>query len=166
MKSIETHNLISELVIEIKNLKNEVLELKKIVVEFRDKETLPGQLNHEYQLEKRITELLLSIGVPTHTRGYLFIREAIKMVYYEVDLLSKITKNIYPEIAKNYNTTPSRVERAIRHTIEVVWNRGNYKAITELFGSNDFRLMKRPVNAELIAIIADRLRLEFNNNLK
>jgi two-component system, response regulator, stage 0 sporulation protein A len=100
------------------------------------------------------------IGVPAHIKGYLYLREAISMVYNEVELLGAITKSLYPRIAKKYNTTPSRVERAIRHAIEVAWSRGNMDSIRELFGYTINVTKAKPTNSEFIAMVADKLRIE------
>ncbi|SDE51577.1 Sporulation initiation factor Spo0A C terminal, partial [Bhargavaea beijingensis] len=87
--------------------------------------------------------------------------EAITMVYHDVDLLGSVTKVLYPEIAEKFNTTPSRVERAIRHAIEVAWNRGNYEVISKMFGYTVHHMKSKPTNSEFIAMVSDRLRLEF-----
>lgn len=111
-------------------------------------------------LDKTITSIIKEIGVPAHIKGYAFLREAIQMVYSDVDLLGSVTKILYPDIAKKYNTTPSRVERAIRHAIEVAWNRGNYEVISKMFGYTVHHLKSKPTNSEFIAMIADKIRLE------
>jgi two-component system response regulator (stage 0 sporulation protein A) len=111
-------------------------------------------------LDTTITAIIKEIGVPAHIKGYAFIREAIHMVYTDVDLLGSVTKVLYPEIAKKYNTTSSRVERAIRHAIEVAWNRGNYDVISKMFGYTVHHLKSKPTNSEFIAMIADKIRLE------
>lgn len=82
------------------------------------------------------------------------------MVYYDIELLSSVTKILYPDIAQKFNTTPSRVERAIRHAIEVAWNRGNYESISEMFGYTVHHLKSKPTNSEFIAMIADKIRIE------
>lgn len=111
-------------------------------------------------LDSRITGVIHEIGVPAHIKGYLYLREAITMVYHNLELLGSITKILYPEIAKKYNTTPSRVERAIRHAIEVAWNRGNIDSINRLFSNTVNSTKAKPTNSEFIAMVADRLRLE------
>lgn len=110
-------------------------------------------------LDTEITEILHEIGVPAHIKGYLYLREAIVMVYYNLDILGAITKVLYPTIAKKYNTTSSRVERAIRHSIEVAWNRGNVDAISQIFAYTISYTKSKPTNSEFIAMIADKLRL-------
>lgn len=111
-------------------------------------------------LDTAITSMIKEIGVPAHIKGYAFLREAIQMVYADVDLLGSVTKVLYPDIAEKYNTTPSRVERAIRHAIEVAWNRGNYDLISKTFGYTVHHLKSKPTNSEFIAMIADKIRLE------
>ncbi|MDY0396490.1 sporulation transcription factor Spo0A [Virgibacillus halophilus] len=111
-------------------------------------------------LEASITNIIHEIGVPAHIKGYMYLREAITMVYNDVELLGSITKILYPDIAKKFNTTASRVERAIRHAIEVAWNRGNVDSISALFGYTVSVSKTKPTNSEFIAMVADRLRLE------
>lgn len=111
-------------------------------------------------LEGDITNIIHEIGVPAHIKGYMYLRKAITMVYNDIDLLGSITKVLYPDIAKHYKTTASRVERAIRHAIEVAWSRGNVDAISSLFGYTVSISKSKPTNSEFIAMIADRLRLE------
>lgn len=111
-------------------------------------------------IETEITNIIHEIGVPAHIKGYLYLREAIKMVIDNVELLGAVTKELYPSIAKKFNTTPSRVERAIRHAIEVAWSRGKVDTINQLFGYTVHNTKGKPINSEFIAMIADKLRLE------
>jgi two-component system response regulator (stage 0 sporulation protein A) len=111
-------------------------------------------------LNTEITAILHEIGVPAHIKGYLYLRESISMVYNNIEILGSITKVLYPEVAKKYRTTSSRVERAIRHAIEVAWNRGNIDAISSIFSYTVSLAKSKPTNSEFIAMIADRLRLE------
>ncbi|MBE6011554.1 sporulation transcription factor Spo0A [Anaeropeptidivorans aminofermentans] len=111
-------------------------------------------------LESRVTNILHEIGVPAHIRGYHYMREAIMMAVNDIDVLNYITKELYPSIAKKCSTTPSRVERAIRHAIEVAWSRGKVDAIDKIFGYTVNTHKGKPTNSEFIALIADRLRLE------
>lgn len=111
-------------------------------------------------LETEITSIIHEIGVPAHIKGYMYLREAITMVVNDMELLSAVTKELYPSIAKKYNTTASRVERAIRHAIEVAWGRGQVDAINKLFGYIVHNEKGKPTNSEFIAIIADKLRLK------
>ncbi len=109
-------------------------------------------------LEVDVTSLIREIGIPAHIKGYRYLRDAITMVVNHVELLGGVTKELYPAIAVNYETTPSRVERAIRHAIEVAWNRGNVEVLGELFGHTVNRDRGKPTNSEFIAMVADRLR--------
>lgn len=119
-----------------------------------------GAARTAYSLETKVTAILHEIGVPAHIRGYHYMREAIIMAINDIDVLNYITKELYPAIAKKCNTTPSRVERAIRHAIEVAWSRGRVDAIDDLFGYTVSGHKGKPTNSEFIALIADRLRLE------
>lgn len=116
--------------------------------------------NEPVDLETEITTIIHEIGVPAHIKGYMYLREAITMVVNDMELLSAVTKELYPSIAKKYNTTASRVERAIRHAIEVAWGRGQIDAINKLFGYTIHNDKGKPTNSEFIAIIADKLRLK------
>ena len=116
--------------------------------------------NYNVNLESRVTNILHEIGVPAHIRGYHYMREAIMMAVNDIDVLNYITKELYPSIAKKCNTTPSRVERAIRHAIEVAWSRGKVDVIDNMFGYTINNHKGKPTNSEFIALIADRLRLE------
>lgn len=111
-------------------------------------------------LEVEVTSILHEIGVPAHIRGYLYLRDAIVMVVRQFELLGAITKELYPAIAERYGTTPSRVERSIRHAIEVAWTRGNLEAMTRIFGNTVSVHRGKPTNSEFIAMIADRIRLQ------
>ena len=111
-------------------------------------------------LEAKITNIIHEIGVPAHIKGYLYLREAILMVIQNIDLLGAVTKELYPGIASKYNTTPSRVERAIRHAIEVAWTRGKIDTIDKIFGYTINNNKGKPTNSEFIAMVADKLRLE------
>lgn len=122
-------------------------------------ESRPYQKEH-LDLETEITSIIHEIGVPAHIKGYMYLREAITMVINDMELLSAVTKELYPSIAKKYNTTASRVERAIRHAIEVAWGRGQVDAINKLFGYTIHNEKGKPTNSEFIAIIADKLRLK------
>ncbi|AJA47988.1 stage 0 sporulation protein A [Clostridium pasteurianum DSM 525 = ATCC 6013] len=111
-------------------------------------------------LEDEITSIIHEIGVPAHIKGYMYLREAINMVVDNIELLSAVTKELYPSIAKKYNTTASRVERAIRHAIEVAWSRGQVDTINKLFGYTIHNGKGKPTNSKFIAMIADKLRLK------
>jgi two-component system response regulator (stage 0 sporulation protein A) len=111
-------------------------------------------------LDTDVTNLIHDIGIPAHIKGYRYLREAIIMVINRVELLGCVTKELYPTIARNHQTTPSRVERAIRHAIEVAWSRGNVHVLSNLFGHTVSRERGKPTNSEFIAMLADRLRME------
>lgn len=115
--------------------------------------------NRRLPLEEEVTEILHQIGIPAHIKGYLYLREAIVMVVEEIDLLGSVTKILYPGIAQRFSTTPSRVERAIRHAIEVAWSRNNIDIIKKFFGYTIKTEKGKPTNSEFIAMMADRLRL-------
>ena len=116
-------------------------------------------IKNDVSLDHEITELLHEIGVPAHIKGYMYLRESITMVYNNVEILGGITKVLYPTVAKKFKTTSSRVERAIRHSIEVAWNRGNVDAISQIFAYTISYNKSKPTNSEFIAMIADKLRL-------
>ncbi len=111
-------------------------------------------------LENRITQIMRDVGVPAHIKGYQYMRDAVMLVIEDIELISSVTKRLYPELARRYKTTPSRVERAIRHAIEVAWTRGQVDTIHELFGYTINTKKGKPTNSEFIAMIADKLRLE------
>ncbi|WP_352420040.1 sporulation transcription factor Spo0A [Proteiniborus sp.] len=134
------------------------------IIERRKQMEMPSSLinttNAHKSLEAKITNIIHEIGVPAHIKGYLYLREAITMVVDNIELLSAVTKELYPNIAKKFNTTPSRVERAIRHAIEVAWSRGKVDTINNLFGYTVNTDKGKPTNSEFIAMVADKLRLE------
>ena len=116
-----------------------------------------------HNLEKDVTDMIHEIGVPAHIKGYQYLREAIMMSVDDIEMLNSITKILYPTIAKRYQTTPSRVERAIRHAIEVAWDRGDTEVLNSFFGYTIANSKGKPTNSEFIAMIADRLRLQIKN---
>ena len=111
-------------------------------------------------LDERISAIFLTIGIPAHIKGYQYLREAVRMVMDNPELMSRITKELYPGIAHRFGTTSSKVERAIRHAIEVAWNRGRIDALDEAFGKNVCSLDDKPTNGEFIALVADRLSVD------
>lgn len=129
-------------------------------------EAIPGstvQKKPEYNLETRVTDMIHEIGIPAHIKGYHYLRDAIIMAVDDMDVLNAITKVLYPTIAKMHQTTASRVERAIRHAIEVAWSRGKLDTLDELFGYTVSNGKGKPTNSEFIALIADTIRLENKN---
>lgn len=117
----------------------------------------------EENLEALVTNVIHEVGVPAHIKGYQYLREAIMMVVNDIDVINQITKSLYPKIALKYSTTPSRVERAIRHAIEVAWGRGDQKTVENIFGYTISASKGKPTNSEFIAMIADKLRLELKS---
>lgn len=114
-------------------------------------------------LEEDVTEIIHEVGVPAHIKGYQYLREAIIMSVNNMDMLNSITKILYPGIAKKFQTTPSRVERAIRHAIEVAWSRGKMDTLDDLFGYTISNGKGKPTNSEFIALITDKIRLQMKN---
>ena len=118
----------------------------------------------ESNMEVRITEILHQIGVPAHIKGYHYLRNSIMMSIENPGIINSVTKRLYPAVAENFETTPSRVERAIRHAIEVSWNRGDWDLMEEIFGHSVDIDKAKPTNSEFIVTVADKLRLEFQKN--
>lgn len=114
-------------------------------------------------LEKDVTDMIHEIGVPAHIKGYQYLREAIMMSVSDMEMLNSITKILYPTIAKKFQTTPSRVERAIRHAIEVAWSRGKMETLDALFGYTINTGKGKPTNSEFIALIVDKIRLQYRD---
>ncbi len=139
---------------ELDDLEKRILEVFKQV----DKKSI--NLFHN-NLEISITRMLHELGMPSHIKGYQYIRDGIMMIYNNPEIIGGITKELYPDVASKYNTTVSRVERAIRHAIEVSWNRGNWDLMEEIFGHSVDIDKAKPTNSEFIVTIADKLRLEF-----
>ena len=126
-------------------------------------EAVVKSIHVEKNLEKDVTEMIHEIGVPAHIKGYQYLREAIMMSVEDTEMLNSITKVLYPSIAKKYQTTPSRVERAIRHAIEVAWSRGRMETLDALFGYTINTGKGKPTNSEFIALIADKIRLQYKS---
>ena len=142
----------------------ELSELEKRIVDLSEGLSYDGKTVdlHHNNLQISTTKILHELGVPSHIKGYLYIREGIMMLYERPEVIGGITKELYPEIASKFNTTVSRVERAIRHAIEVSWNRGNWQLMEEIFGHSVDIDKAKPTNSEFIVTVADKLRLEFN----
>jgi len=130
----------------------------------QDEETLPstraGQLLNTSILNKKISDIFITVGIPAHIQGYKFLREAIKLTIKQPGIINCITKELYPSIAKQFNTSPSKVERAIRHAIEVGWSRGKIENINTIFGVKVYGHNDRPTNGEFISLIADKMHME------
>lgn len=140
-------------------ISNENVSIKRTVV-MEDTSSIRISRNEPLDLEQEITNIIHEIGVPAHIKGYMYLREAINMVVNNIELLSAVTKELYPSIAKKFNTTASRVERAIRHAIEVAWSRGQVDTINRIFGYTVSNGKGKPTNSEFIAMVADKLRLK------
>ncbi len=119
-----------------------------------------GENFHRVSLEEKISKIFINVGIPPHIKGYSFLREGVKMAVEEPDVINNITKKLYPMIGAKYNTSPSKVERAIRHAIEVAWNRGRIENINNILGVRAYIGAEKPTNGEFIALVADKMLLE------
>lgn len=140
------------------DLENKIMDAASFKLESDSKINL-----YHNNLEISVTKLLHGLGVPSHIKGYQYIREGVILMYEKPDIVGAITKELYPEIAKRFDTTVSRVERAIRHAIEVSWNRGDIELMEEIFGHSVDYDRAKPTNSEFIVTVSDKLRLEFSN---
>lgn len=111
-------------------------------------------------MDERLSNIFITVGIPAHIKGYQFLREAIKIAINEPDIINSITKRLYPNIASRFNTSASKVERAIRHAIEVAWNRGKIENINSVFGLQVYETNEKPTNGEFIALLADKMLVE------
>ena len=112
------------------------------------------------EIEEKITNIFITVGIPAHIKGYQFLREAIKLAMENPDIINSITKKLYPSIAERFETSASKVERAIRHAIEVAWNRGKIENINNVFGLTVYSNNEKPTNGEFIALVADKMLIE------
>lgn len=119
-----------------------------------------NNLSNDKQLDEKISNIFISIGIPAHIKGYQFLREAVKLAVEEPEIIGSITKKLYPTIAEKFETSSSKVERGMRHAIEVAWNRGKIENINSLFGLKIYGRNEKPTNGELIALIADKMLME------
>lgn len=128
--------------------------------------TLPASVarHPEKHIDSMVTEVIHEIGVPAHIKGYQYLREAIILTVNDMDLINAVTKALYPQVAKKFHTTSSRVERAIRHAIEVAWDRGDLEILQKYFGYTVSNVKGKPTNSEFIALISDRLQLHMKEN--
>ena len=134
--------------------------------EIRGGESLRYPVQHrpdKVNIEALVTNIIHEIGVPAHIKGYQYLREAIIIAVNDMDVINAITKVLYPQVAKNFGTTPSRVERAIRHAIEVAWDRGDLDTLQRFFGYTVSNTKGKPTNSEFIALIADKLQLQLKS---
>ena len=145
----------------------ELKELEEVVLNVVNDEKRSGTKIDLYHsnIQVSVTKILHELGVPSHIKGYQYIREGIMMVFDDPSLVGGITKELYPDVAKKYKTTVSRVERAIRHAIEVSWNRGNWDTMEDIFGNSIDIDKAKPTNSEFIVTVADKLRLEYHKSL-
>lgn len=145
----------------------ELGELERRIEECTEENTFNSKSIDVYQnsLDISITKILHELGVPSHIKGYQYIREAVSTIYNDPKVIGGITKTLYPCLAKKFNTTSSRVERAIRHAIEISWNRGNWDLMEEIFGHSVDIDKAKPTNSEFIVTVADKLRLEYHKEL-
>lgn len=157
LKPFETE-MIVERVKTAKSYNKRLPDNKKFVAAYEDKKKFMDR-----NIESDVTNIIHDVGVPAHIKGYQYLREAIMMVVNDIDVINQITKSLYPQIARKYSTTPSRVERAIRHAIEVAWGRGQQEAVENIFGYTISASKGKPTNSEFIAMIADKLRLELKS---
>ncbi|MCI8945380.1 MAG: sporulation transcription factor Spo0A [Clostridia bacterium] len=151
----------------------DIATLKDRVKEFGALETVPKKQNSiddrliqqaikksQHSLDEKLANIFISVGIPAHIKGYQFLREAIKMAIDSPDMINSITKKLYPSIANKFETSPSKVERAIRHAIEVAWNRGKIENINNIFGIKIYTANDKPTNGEFIALLADKMIME------
>ena len=136
-------------------LKARIIDMFNPIAETTDMKAYPSK-----SLDEKITSIFLTIGIPAHIKGFAFLREAVKQVYNNPDMINSITKQLYPSVAKAFDTSPSKVERAIRHAIEVAWTRGKIENLNSIFGFKIYSSNDKPTNGEFIALIADKLLME------
>lgn len=145
--------------VEITKNNNEVAEKREELIAQLKEPSLNSDSTEEVIVE-RITQLMIELGMSANLLGFNYIREAIRLSVIDIGILNAITKRLYPDIAKQFKTTPSRVERAIRHSIEVAWSKGNLKTVNSIFGYTIAANKGKPTNSEFIAMISDKIRLE------
>lgn len=136
-------------------LLNESIETKAISHTIKN-----SSFEFNKEIEEKITDIFITVGIPAHIKGYQFLREAIKLAMENPDIINSITKKLYPSIAERFDTSASKVERAIRHAIEVAWNRGKIENINNIFGLTIYTSNEKPTNGEFIALVADKMLLD------
>ena len=147
----------------IKEVKQGMIETSNKTVSRKNNKYTSFENVSKETLESSITEIIHEVGVPAHIKGYQYIREAIILAVNDMEVINSVTKQLYPTLAKRFKTTPSRVERAIRHAIEVAWARGQMDVNNSMFGNTISATKGKPTNSEFIAMIADKLRLEMKS---
>ena len=144
----------------IKPFKASVLVERIKDICFNQDRNLSNAIVNSGHVEEKITNIFITVGIPAHIKGYQFLREAIKLAIANPEIINCITKKLYPSIAEKFSTTASKVERAIRHAIEVAWNRGKIENINNLFGLKVYSSNEKPTNGEFIALVADKMLIE------
>lgn len=139
-------------------------EINSLLDRMRAAVCKPEAEEHPAELKNMVTAIIHEIGVPAHIKGYQYLREAIMIAVNDMEVINAVTKVLYPEVAKRFSTTPSRVERAIRHAIEVAWDRGDLETLQKFFGYTVSNTKGKPTNSEFISMIADRLVLQKKQN--
>ncbi|MDR0751853.1 MAG: sporulation initiation factor Spo0A C-terminal domain-containing protein [Christensenellaceae bacterium] len=135
-------------------------DIQNALMDLEFSETIDIKNTSDRALDERLAHILISAGIPPHIRGYQFLREAVKLSTRSPSMINNITKRLYPAVALKFNTSPSKVERAIRHAIEVAWERGKIENINALYGIKIFAKGEKPTNGELIALVSDKLIIE------
>ena len=138
------------------------LDFEKRILELFNKKESKNIDLHYNNIQMSITKILHELGIPSHIKGYQYIREGVGIIFEKPETIGGITKELYPELAQKFDTTVSRVERAIRHAIEVSWNRGDWKLMEEIFGNSVDIDKAKPTNSEFMVTIADKLRLDYH----
>lgn len=133
---------------------------KRVTEIFEQVEIDDRKIKFDKEIEEKITNIFITVGIPAHIKGYQFLREAIKLSMENPDIINSITKKLYPSIAEKFDTSASKVERAIRHAIEVAWNRGKIENINSVFGLTVYSNNEKPTNGEFIALVADKMLLD------
>ena len=155
------YKVINDLISQNKEFQIMITVPSTIQNERKDKTNIKPMIRQPQDLENDVTDMIHNIGVPAHIKGYQYLRAAIIMSVQDPQMISSITKILYPTIAKKYQTTPSRVERAIRHAIEVAWARGKMETLDQVFGYTINTGKGKPTNSEFIALISDKIRLKY-----
>ena len=146
---------------EMQNLENRIVDILGLKVNNQEKVLQKDFKTMRTKIvEEKISNVFITVGIPAHIKGYQFLREAIKMAIDTPDIINSITKRLYPSIAEKFETSASKVERAIRHAIEVAWNRGKIENINSLFGLKVYNQNEKPTNGEFIALVADKMLME------
>jgi two-component system response regulator (stage 0 sporulation protein A) len=135
-------------------------QMSNLLTGAEETERFSDGLFHKISLEEKISKIFINVGIPPHIKGYSFLREGVKMAVNDPEIINNITKKLYPSIGLKYSTTPSKVERAIRHAIEVAWNRGRIETINSILGVRAYVGAEKPTNGEFIALVADKMILE------